>query len=110
MKLKCLDGVVRKFYVGKYLHEYDCYTETQCLNCGELFGTSDLKIIKERLKRHNCKIRAASIPQENCAKKDNAETCNTSCKTQRDETPSIFRAVAETRGDIGGHPPFQIHA
>jgi hypothetical protein len=26
------------------------------------------------------------------------------------EIPSVFRAVAETRGDIGGHPPFQIHA
>jgi hypothetical protein len=80
MKLKCIDGVVRDFYVGKYLDEWDSYTETQCLNCGEPFGSSDLKVIKERLKKHNCKERAASMPQE-IGPKDNIETCNTSCNT-----------------------------
>ncbi len=43
-------------------------------------------------------------------RKDKKESGKTVVQQTQAKMPSVFRAVAETRGDIGGHPPFQIHA
>lgn len=43
-------------------------------------------------------------------RKEKKQSRKTDKQQMQEKIPSVFRAVAETRGDIGGHPPFQIHA
>lgn len=45
-----------------------------------------------------------------CSPAEQEEAASTSTNTQRDETPSVFRAVAWARGEEEPHAPFQFHA
>jgi len=44
-----------------------------------------------------------------CLPAEIIEAASTSTNTQRDETPSVFRAVAWARGGGEPHAPFQFH-
>lgn len=54
MKLKCNDGIVRRFRPALYLDIYE-NCEGRCEECGEEFGIHDTKILKPRFKEHVCK-------------------------------------------------------
>jgi hypothetical protein len=67
MKLKCNDGIVRRFQVSKDHETETTYgpikngtiDEAYCMECGTEFGCHDLKIIKEDFKKHICIIKNA---------------------------------------------------
>ena len=46
----------------------------------------------------------------NCSPAEIKEAASSSTNTQRDQTPSVFRAVAWARGEEEPHAPFQFHA
>ena len=55
MKIKCADGIMRRFEICKYDKVFYCYIESSCLECGALFGVSDTRILKPKWKEHICK-------------------------------------------------------
>ena len=62
MKIKCNDGIVRRFSPsrcdGDFLKDgtrQSGYSESRCLECGESFGIHDTKILKSKWKEHSCK-------------------------------------------------------
>lgn len=57
MKLKCNDGKVRRFRVSDFGDgSIISKLESKCLECGEVFGFHDTKILKPRWKKHICKL------------------------------------------------------
>lgn len=63
MKLKCVDGKVRRFSVTKQVDFYFTsggmgmnYTEAACEECGKLFGVHDLRVLKPVFKQHTCPL------------------------------------------------------
>lgn len=61
MKLKCNDGIVRRFSIsytdGDRLPDGDRmngWLEAHCKECGREFGFHDTKILKPRFKAHVC--------------------------------------------------------
>jgi hypothetical protein len=63
MKLRCNDGVVRRFEISRMAPDYVWrqWLEAQCLDCGHLFGVHDTKILKPRFKEHSCVIPVHAI-------------------------------------------------
>ena len=59
MKLKCDDGIVRKFTTASEDKEAftarNSISESRCCNCGEYFGCHDTYILKPIWKKHVCK-------------------------------------------------------
>lgn len=62
MKLKCNDGIVRKFSVaytdGDYLtggRRANGSSDAYCVECGNSFGCHDTYILKPKFKNHVCK-------------------------------------------------------
>lgn len=58
MKIRCIDGKVRRFKVAdNALHQmYGNADEAKCLECGFQFGCHDTKILKPEFRKHICKI------------------------------------------------------
>jgi hypothetical protein len=56
MKLKCKDGVVRRFNISSFNDNFNIFTEGKCLECGKEFGVHDTGILKPKFKEHICKI------------------------------------------------------
>jgi len=57
MKIKCIDGKVRRFRIAKSKYETEIginAQESKCLECGEEFGVSDTKVLKPIWKKHTC--------------------------------------------------------
>ena len=61
LKLKCHDGVTRRFYVCEFIKWANSYTEAKCADCGELFGVHDTKILKPIFKKHQCNSVNSSV-------------------------------------------------
>jgi hypothetical protein len=67
MKIKCNDGIVRRFQpatpqtvVTAYGPKETGYMgEARCLECGEQFGVHDTLILKPRFREHSCKNQKA---------------------------------------------------
>ena len=68
MKLRCVDGKIRRFMVAKNDGDKaeDGQTriagsrEAKCLECGESFGTYDTAILRQRFRQHTCFMRGRS--------------------------------------------------
>jgi hypothetical protein len=68
MKLRCVDGKIRRFMVAKNDGDKaeDGQTriagsrEARCLECGESFGIYETKMLRPRFKEHTCFMRARS--------------------------------------------------
>jgi len=59
MKLKCVDGIVRRFSICEKIGGYDGTvhhetTEAYCVECWKSFGRHDTKILKPLFKKHTC--------------------------------------------------------
>lgn len=54
MKLKCIDGKVRRFIIPKESNGAHM-SEARCKECGEEFGVHDTFILKPIFKKHICK-------------------------------------------------------
>lgn len=56
MKLKCDDGIIRRFkpaeYTGELIKGFD--GSSICLECGESFDVHDTKVLKPLWKKHHC--------------------------------------------------------
>ena len=53
MRLRCIDGKVRRFKVAA-LHATGFFVEARCLECGYEFGVHDTKRLKPRFRQHIC--------------------------------------------------------
>jgi len=53
MKLKCVDGKVRDFYLPGY-SDISGWYEAECSRCGKKFGVHDTYILKPLFKSHTC--------------------------------------------------------
>jgi len=56
MKIKCIDGKIRNFSVSKHSSCFNKWTESECLECGHIFGTHDTKVLKPKWKAHVCPL------------------------------------------------------
>ena len=54
MKIKCIDGKVRKFEISKINDNTTILDEAKCLECGFEFGVHDTKILKPMFVNHIC--------------------------------------------------------
>ncbi len=55
MKLKCDDGVTRRFNPSEpSSRAFQLYTEVSCAECGEEFGVHNINVVKDRLRAHRC--------------------------------------------------------
>ncbi len=57
MKLKCIDGIVRRFSPAKFIEAYNEYIDSECLECGYNFDVHDTWVLKPRWKNHTCKMK-----------------------------------------------------
>lgn len=70
MKLKCNDGIVRRFRVahvdGEYLRvgRSQGSVEAACEECDAPFGVHDLAILKPMFRQHRCE--ESSLPIRSC--------------------------------------------
>ena len=68
MKVRCLDGKIRRFMVAKNEGDRleDGQTrmagsrEARCLECGESFGNNHTKILRLRFREHMCSMNGRS--------------------------------------------------
>jgi len=56
VKIKCDDDIVRHFSVCKFNETYCHYNESECLECGVLFGVHDTKMLKPKWRKHSCGV------------------------------------------------------
>jgi hypothetical protein len=54
LKLKCNDGIVRRFQGTEYFSLSGKFSPARCLECGEEFGINPTKYIKQYFKAHVC--------------------------------------------------------
>lgn len=57
MKLKCNDGIVRRFEISKSDGFSLTLQEAYCVECLEPFGVHDTHILKPLFKEHSCNVK-----------------------------------------------------
>jgi len=56
-KLRCKDGIVRRFQTCRASYINDNFNDIKCLECDANFGVHSFCAVKEKLKAHICEAK-----------------------------------------------------